>query len=253
MGSSPEGAVSRGRACLTIRVSHSKGTGSNGAPARDPLATVRAYHIHGTELFREGQAAKAASRWERALEALDDVRGKVPCEEVSALEAPLRANLAQAFLELGRFRAARDQASGALRLVPECVKSKYRLAEACAGLGEYAEAERQLTELHDAGHTIVARRGRAIVLSRRREARMAERKLAARMFGSIVEPSSRDRLAFQDDTTACVAPAARPVALHGTPDVNAATMESADANRSLALGTPPPSAVLDSSNLEELD
>lgn len=179
------------RAGRTVRLGFTRAEVRDGPSApmcgntvhRDALAAARAYRTQGVELYRAGNAPAAASEWERGLGAVEDARGRAEGDDVRAVEQLLRANLAQACLVQHRFEKAQTHAKAALALDENCAKARYRLVEACVGLGSWDEAEEHLAHLDRSGQAGAAARGRKLLRDRRREARAAEQVLAAKMLG----------------------------------------------------------------------
>eukprot|EP00927_Polykrikos_kofoidii_P061541 TRINITY_DN56379_c0_g1_i1.p1 TRINITY_DN56379_c0_g1~~TRINITY_DN56379_c0_g1_i1.p1 ORF type:complete len:265 (+),score=47.77 TRINITY_DN56379_c0_g1_i1:224-1018(+) len=163
-------------------------------PARDPLAATEAYRKHGADLWAAGDVVGALGRWERALETAIEERGRVPDADASAAEAAARKNLACALLKLQRFEKAHEHAKAALMIDPHCSKSRFRLAEACGGLGDWIGAEDALDLLRTQGHDTAALLGRTKLRARKLAAQEAEKGLAARMLGESSQRSSVPRL-----------------------------------------------------------
>mmetsp|Transcript_173070 Transcript_173070/g.554973 ORF Transcript_173070/g.554973 Transcript_173070/m.554973 type:complete len:223 (-) Transcript_173070:125-793(-) len=154
-------------------------------PARDPLTAAEAYRAHGSELWAVDDISGAVGRWERALEVLGEERGKVVPHVLDELEVVLRLNAAQGYLRLERFEPARGHALVVMQLRPLCAKARFRLAEACGGLGDWRAAEEALADLDaQVGDAAAAAKGRQNLRRRRLAARDADRAMAARMLGA---------------------------------------------------------------------
>mmetsp|Transcript_31278 Transcript_31278/g.90350 ORF Transcript_31278/g.90350 Transcript_31278/m.90350 type:complete len:290 (-) Transcript_31278:34-903(-) len=153
-------------------------------PARDPLTAAEAYRAHGSELWALDDISGAVGRWERALEVLGEERGKVVPHMLDELEVVVRLNAAQGYLRLERFEPARGHALVVMQLRPLCAKARFRLAEACGGLGDWRAAEEALAALDAQGDAVAASKGRQNLRRRRLAARDADRAMAARMLGA---------------------------------------------------------------------
>ncbi|CAJ1403076.1 unnamed protein product [Effrenium voratum] len=161
-----------------------RGKSKLGAPARDPLVGARGYREHAAELWLGGDAAGAVAEWQKALKATVEERGRVPEEELDEFEQSVQLNLAAGHLRLGQHSEAKKHASASIWLKPSCPKGRYRLAEACAKLGDWEEAEAAAKHLEEAGREQLASHLRRLVQDCRKDARKQEKEMATRMLGA---------------------------------------------------------------------
>lgn len=104
----------------------------------------------GNELYRAGQAPRAARRYAKALRLLVTLRGELPAgrgeSEYQRDKAKLHANLAAAQIKAGQHANAVSNCTKALEAEPGSVKCLYRRGLALSALRRFGPAREDLRE-----------------------------------------------------------------------------------------------------------
>ena len=152
------------------------------------LAKAKESRKKGNQLFAQQKWSEAVRSYEEALSAIEVELGfmAADCREAKENRIPCFTNMAECFLRMKDFHAARECCSKALDIDPQCIKALFRRGAACARDGMFAEARRDLdaaNELSPGNKTIT----KELALLQVREER--HRKKEQKIFKGLFEKS----------------------------------------------------------------
>ena len=106
------------------------------------MSEAEASRERGNAFFKAGEYVKAKDEYDAALEAL----GAAVDDEAAAAASKCRLNKATCLLKLQGFAAAGAECRAVLEREPTNAKAHYRLGQVAEKLGDYATAQRALTD-----------------------------------------------------------------------------------------------------------
>ncbi len=154
-------------------------------PLGERLAGAAASKEEGNALFKAGQFAEALRVYRHGFARIDKAWSGAEGEQatIRTLKSALGLNVIAALLKTKAHKEAAEECDKILAWEPTCVKALFRLAQARAGLGQFAEGQEALSR------ALVLEPGNASLLDEVRrikgqaaKAKQAESQMYARMF-----------------------------------------------------------------------